>query len=599
MRGGARGRLTAELLLVALVSSASSLVTGSAGAVTTCANGTIVVTTPADSGPGSLRAAFAAATTANGGTICVDPMAVNTPITLTGGTLIYAGTGALTISGNGAAVQGNATFGLVGETSAAPLELDRLTMRGGAVSSGPFPGGGAIDAAGPLVVADSTFSDNRAGAGPSASGVDGGAIRDWNQVTVIQSTFVNNSVHAQEGLDALVGGGAVSAGFFGSLAVEGSTFEQNTASAHVSATDGGAITGGTVNVDGSTFDNNTSFTSALSTQFGRGGAIAGFKISISDSTVTANLANLEGGGIRGEDVSVAYSTVTNNASIRGANLLAGHQLTSFGSLIDHPADVPPPPGAVRAQTAASCAGRFGGPINTVNSDWNSPNDASCGFAGHTAGGDVAALAANGGLTKTMLPSGGLIDAIPILSCRAGNAATVTADQRGISRPQGAGCDIGAVEVAQPAALTAPCGPITIASSAGGIGTPTVAPVPTTPAPPAGVDFPCALIGFSVTGLTPGATVTVDITLPVSARSYWKLQHAAWLQYPGAAINGQEITLTLTDGGAGDADGKADGTIVDPGGPAVPSASMLLAAPNKGVTSSNPAAALNVPPTFTG
>jgi len=60
---------------------------------------------------------------------------------------------------------------------------------------------------------------------------------------------------------------------------------------------------------------------------------------------------------------------------------------------------------------------------------------------------------NGGPTQTLLPQpgSGLIDAIPVASCQADGASGITTDQRGVARPQGAGCDSGAVEVAVPVA----------------------------------------------------------------------------------------------------------------------------------------------------
>ena len=63
--------------------------------------------------------------------------------------------------------------------------------------------------------------------------------------------------------------------------------------------------------------------------------------------------------------------------------------------------------------------------------------------------DLAPLAGNGGPTQTRLPQTGspLIDGVPVASCQADGATGVTTDQRGVTRPQGTGCDIGAVEVA--------------------------------------------------------------------------------------------------------------------------------------------------------
>jgi hypothetical protein len=45
-----------------------------------------------------------------------------------------------------------------------------------------------------------------------------------------------------------------------------------------------------------------------------------------------------------------------------------------------------------------------------------------------------------------------LHAAPVSACQTGEAAGVTTDQRGVTRPQGAGCDIG-VEVAVPVAPT--------------------------------------------------------------------------------------------------------------------------------------------------
>ena len=65
---------------------------------------------------------------------------------------------------------------------------------------------------------------------------------------------------------------------------------------------------------------------------------------------------------------------------------------------------------------------------------------------------LGTLGANGGPTQTMLPQpeSPVIDAIPAAACQTGVASGITVDQRGVTRPQGPGCDIGAVEVEVPA-----------------------------------------------------------------------------------------------------------------------------------------------------
>ena len=90
--------------------------------------------------------------------------------------------------------------------------------------------------------------------------------------------------------------------------------------------------------------------------------------------------------------------------------------------------------------------------------------------------------------------------------------------------------------------------------------------------PVGYQFPDGLIKFKITGLTPGATVQVTTTWPTSFPSwalYYKVDSSnGFYVFPDAVINGNTVVLTLTDGGAGDEDGTANGVIEDPGGVAV-------------------------------
>jgi hypothetical protein len=90
-----------------------------------------------------------------------------------------------------------------------------------------------------------------------------------------------------------------------------------------------------------------------------------------------------------------------------------------------------------------------------------------------------------------------------------------------------------------------------------------------------VEFPHGLLSFDITGLTPGATVTVTITYPSAipiGTQYWKCQNDNWINCTslmGDDDGDNVLTLTLTDGELGDSDGEQNGQISDPGGPAIP------------------------------
>jgi CSLREA domain-containing protein len=94
--------------------------------------------------------------------------------------------------------------------------------------------------------------------------------------------------------------------------------------------------------------------------------------------------------------------------------------------------------------------------------------------------------------------------------------------------------------------------------------------PTTPDPK--ITFPHGLFAFTATGCTQGAALTVTLTYPepLIGLVYWKFGPTAadpsphWYVLP-ATIAGNTVTFSVTDGGLGDADLAANGTIVDPGG----------------------------------
>jgi hypothetical protein len=93
--------------------------------------------------------------------------------------------------------------------------------------------------------------------------------------------------------------------------------------------------------------------------------------------------------------------------------------------------------------------------------------------------------------------------------------------------------------------------------------------------PSGYEFPDGLVSYQVIGVVPGSTIMVKVTFPSgipAGSKVYKVGPAGFKELGNPAIQGHTVTLTLTDGGAGDSDGLANGVIVDPVGVAVPVAS---------------------------
>ena len=131
---------TAAGALAALVAHAAPAAAASPG----CQDGDIEVTTNADAGAGSLRAAFATASAVAGPSrVCVSTTVAG-PIVLTTGEVLYnAGTTpGLTVEGNGITVSGNNTSRVINNDTPGSLTLHHVTITGGNTSSAD--GGGAV-----------------------------------------------------------------------------------------------------------------------------------------------------------------------------------------------------------------------------------------------------------------------------------------------------------------------------------------------------------------------------------------------------------------------------------------------------------------------
>jgi hypothetical protein len=193
--------------------------------------------------------------------------------------------------------------------------------------------------------------------------------------------------------------------------------------------------GGTLAITGSTIAGNQNTFRGGGVQVGAGAA------RIVDSTITSN-TSVRGGGIRsggGAAVALVQSTVSHNAATgagsSGGNLSAQSGLISLANTI-----------VAQGTGSNPDLDPAGGAYGSL--DYNQVDSGTFAPSPHDRLGPtlpLGTLANNGGATDTRLPPPGsaVIDAIPATAgC---NGAGVDVDQRAIPRPQGAGCDIGALE----------------------------------------------------------------------------------------------------------------------------------------------------------
>jgi len=303
------------------------------------------------------------------------------------------------------------SFGILNASPAVSgtLTLDHLTLSNGAGGACDGNGGAICASHTNLALINCTVSGN-------SSGSRGGAIySEFGSVTVTNSTLSGNSSGADAGA-FLTDGGAISAVHSG-VTLANSALSGNSA---VFGSGGGiSAIAGDVTLTGSTLSANTAK---------RGGGISAQAgaIFLTNSTLSGNSAANWGGGIYsayGDAVELTNSTVSaNSAGVVNVNGGGIFRKTNTYSAIQ--------------VNNSIVAGNVGGDLN---------KDLTVSSSGNIIGGDpqLGALAANGGPTETMLPLPGS-PAIDAIACT--NAPAT--DQRGVARPQGAQCDIGAVEVSE-------------------------------------------------------------------------------------------------------------------------------------------------------
>jgi hypothetical protein len=307
------------------------------------------------------------------------------------------------------------------------IDSGMVTLNGLTIQHGLASNGGGIANGGTLTVMNSSLAGNTANNG------DGGGISNTSTLTVMNSTFSGNTTPSIGG-----GGGIGNSG--GTAIVTNCTFTNN------SGGRGGGIGNdfGTVTVTNSTLSGNSASNQG-------GGIFNDVTLTVTNSTISGNRA-IFGGGIRtdGGTVTLTDTIVAGNTATDGGPDLGGYASTGGHNLFGTTADV--------SITL--------GPGDLVN-----PTPL------------LAPLGSNGGPTRTiaLLPGSPAIDAGSDAACAA--APVGGKDQRGIARPLGAHCDIGAFEyqVVNPLPPTKPSVPV-------GGGAPSPLPA-VRPAAPAGGPAP--------------------------------------------------------------------------------------------------------------
>ncbi len=214
------------------------------------------------------------------------------------------------------------------------------------------------------------------------SSSDGGGIANFGTLTLADSAISDNG--------ALFLGGGISNANTASFTLEGSIVARNTA---------GQSTSGGISNNGTTA-----------------------KVNVTNSTVSGNSGGISNHGPGG---SITLTNVTVNDSLYAFAGSVGLQNTIITNPVGPDCDF--------ANTTI------------ISGGYNMVSDGTCALGGTGDSNDtnplIGLLLDNGGLTRThaLLLGSSATDVVPLSNC------VLSADQRGVSRPQGAKCDIGAYE----------------------------------------------------------------------------------------------------------------------------------------------------------
>jgi hypothetical protein len=300
----------------------------------------------------------------------------------------------------------------------------------GAPDSAGF--GGGIAALNP-VVGGLDLSHDQVDNNSAFGGYGGGVLSFNTGSTTIFSSSINGNkaTNGDLGVGGTQGDGGGVFGF-GTSSVRDTTVDSN----HADTEGGGFVetAGGVISTD--TISNNTA-------GLGGGLFVAPFigssqPTQVKNSTIAGNVASGEAGGgiaVGSTSVSLTYSTITaNTGPIGGGVVTIGGTYLATGSIIS----------GNTAPSSPDCAFASGPTPSFSSSGYNligagcATNPAPTDLVGVDA--MLAGLANNGGPTQTVA----LLRNSPAIDAGGGPACPLT-DQRGVTRPQGRACDIGAFE----------------------------------------------------------------------------------------------------------------------------------------------------------
>ncbi len=378
--------------------------------------------------------------------------------------------GALTL--NRCVVENNSTAGNGGgisQASGATLVLNDTTVR---LNHAGNWGGGIVNSDASAVLNNSIVQENTV----SGGGADGGGI--FNRATAAGgSPTVLTLNHTRVLSNTAAGGSGPTGGGIASIVQPGGssvvTINDSTIAGNQAQYGGGVMIGSNsgqpladahATINRSTISHNTAVDPAGSSADGGGIETYNATLTVANSTISGNTVTAatysSGGGIWMGGYADALPSVLNliNTTVTGNSAGSGGGVSNYLDAANASAMVNSANTIVAGNTAPT-GGNCGAEGGTFTSlGYNIENTDTCGFNHSTDQTNtdplLGPLANNGGPTEThaLLTGSPAIGAASSAVCAAAPVSGI--DQRGISRPQGSGCDVGAYEFEEvPTALT--------------------------------------------------------------------------------------------------------------------------------------------------